>query len=355
MITRNDPSFAPDLSEQNLVCAGGMGDAVNGGLEFMALDYFTSTGIVSEAELPYTAQNTSPNWPLQPGWQNRVWKSTSNYDWLPSDTGSIKAELKAYGPLTVAINAGQDLNTTALGTDDVNHGVLLVGYVDNTGYPGGGYWIIKNSWGTGWNGNGYGTVMYGNIRAPQPGPCDRRRRLLYGRHGHGHLEWGHQRDLVGRRLELDRQRRCVCLGEQRDDRRFQHGRFHELDLPRRHRHRTRPDVQSRRHRLHAIRRRAHGHRRRHHDQRVGNDQLPGNGRGARDLDDGGWQDLDDRRQCPHRHQHADDRRSGRCHDRRRLDGGGAINALGTATAVWSRTARARSPWPARATMTAPSP
>ena len=102
MITRNDTSFAPDLSEQNLVCTGTMGN-ISGGWEFEALDYFTSTGIVSEAELSYNAQNTSPNWPLQSGWQNRVWKSTSNKNWLGSDTTTLKQDLKLYGPLVTGI------------------------------------------------------------------------------------------------------------------------------------------------------------------------------------------------------------------------------------------------------------
>jgi fibronectin-binding autotransporter adhesin len=159
LITRNDTSFQPDLSEQNVICPGTMGDAVNGGWEDSALDYFTSTGIVAEAELPYTAQNTSPYWPLQADWRNRVWKSVSNQKQLTADTASIKAALNLYGPLAVAICHG-DLNTTTLGTDYADHAVVLVGYVDTTG---GGYWIVKNSWGPSWNGNGYGTVMYGNI------------------------------------------------------------------------------------------------------------------------------------------------------------------------------------------------
>ena len=162
MITRNDYSYNPNLSEQSLTCAG-LIDVVNGGWEHRCLDYFTSTGIVSEAELIYTGQSSSLDWPLQPGWQDRVWKSASNRNFLPSDTASMKAELKAYGPLAVAIDATEDMNTTTLGTSEIDHAVAVVGYVDDASYSGGGYWIIKNSWGNGWNGDGYGKVMYGNI------------------------------------------------------------------------------------------------------------------------------------------------------------------------------------------------
>jgi hypothetical protein len=49
-------------------------------------------------------------------------------------------------------------------TDDsyINHGVIIVGYSDA-----GGYWIVKNSWGSGWNGNGYFKVGYGECAIEQ--------------------------------------------------------------------------------------------------------------------------------------------------------------------------------------------
>jgi hypothetical protein len=52
-------------------------------------------------------------------------------------------------------------------TDDesVNHGVVIVGYNDAGGS--GGYWIVKNSWGSGWNGNGYFKVGYGECAIEQ--------------------------------------------------------------------------------------------------------------------------------------------------------------------------------------------
>jgi hypothetical protein len=38
----------------------------------------------------------------------------------------------------------------------MNHGVIIVGYNDT-----GGYWIVKNSWGSSWNGDGYLKLGYG--------------------------------------------------------------------------------------------------------------------------------------------------------------------------------------------------
>lgn len=48
------------------------------------------------------------------------------------------------------------------------HAMCLVGYQDNPDYPGGGYFILRNSWGTQWAassayGPGYGTIPYAYI------------------------------------------------------------------------------------------------------------------------------------------------------------------------------------------------
>jgi hypothetical protein len=45
------------------------------------------------------------------------------------------------------------------------HALCLVGYQDDANYPGGGYFILRNSWSTSWGyqcpyGAGYGTIPY---------------------------------------------------------------------------------------------------------------------------------------------------------------------------------------------------
>lgn len=40
------------------------------------------------------------------------------------------------------------------------HGLLIVGYVDNSSYAGGGYFLIRNSFGEAWGNRGYGKLPY---------------------------------------------------------------------------------------------------------------------------------------------------------------------------------------------------
>lgn len=51
---------------------------------------------------------------------------------------------------------------------DCGHALVLVGFADDNEFPGGGYFIIRNSYGTSWGahcpyGAGYGTIPYGYI------------------------------------------------------------------------------------------------------------------------------------------------------------------------------------------------
>jgi len=63
--------------------------------------------------------------------------------------------------------SGFDANGVYRCTDDlhINHGVIIAGYNDAGGS--GGYWIVKNSWGSGWNGDGYFKVGYGECAIEQ--------------------------------------------------------------------------------------------------------------------------------------------------------------------------------------------
>lgn len=168
MLTRNDTTFMPDLAEQYTLCyyntAGG-GDPVT------VLNLAANTGIVAESVLPYTQSASSPNWPLTSNQLSQVWKDTTYQYGITNTTANYKAMLKLYGPMTTMLYSGNDLygsiadlkaNYRGPGPG-IDHAVVLVGYCDDPTVPSGGYWIIKNSWNTGWGTNGFGYVPYGDL------------------------------------------------------------------------------------------------------------------------------------------------------------------------------------------------
>ena len=92
-----------------------------------------------------------------------------------TNLNTVKDCLKAYGPLTIHCSVPGDWYNLQDGSGSGNHEVVIVGFHDNVGSenaPGGGYWIVKNSWGSWWNGDGTGTG-YGEIAyASDPGYSD---------------------------------------------------------------------------------------------------------------------------------------------------------------------------------------
>ena len=82
---------------------------------------------------------------------------------------NIKAAIYNYGPTYVTVksdgSAWQNYSSGILvesGTP-TNHAVVLVGWCDTTVTDNsGGYWILRNSWGTSWGQNGYVYITYGS-------------------------------------------------------------------------------------------------------------------------------------------------------------------------------------------------
>ncbi|OXA48672.1 Cathepsin L [Folsomia candida] len=84
---------------------------------------------------------------------------------MPAPDATIKSYLAAHGPLAIAVSgepwdplyAGGYMSCPA--GQAMDHAVLLVGYGVNT--AGKNYWIVKNSWGTGWGDKGFAYILSG--------------------------------------------------------------------------------------------------------------------------------------------------------------------------------------------------
>ncbi|XP_064122849.1 digestive cysteine proteinase 2-like [Macrobrachium nipponense] len=146
------------LSEQQLVDCSTENAGCNGGLMDLAVDYIKSAGgITTEAEYPYEAVDRSCRFD-----PSTVAVTVTGYINIPyADEVSLASAVHDQGPTSVAIDAGHfSFQFYSSGVyyepncdpDMINHAVLAVGYGTESGSD---YWIIKNSWGTGWGMDGY--------------------------------------------------------------------------------------------------------------------------------------------------------------------------------------------------------
>ncbi len=189
-IVKNNSNLNPDLSEQHSVscdhtCYTGYSwpnsdcnnnlstcqcnNGCNGGYMERALKFFRDNGTVDENCFAYAVTTWKQCSARCSDYSQRIW-NVSSYATTWPDGGAqtfltnaeIKQWLLDYGPLSAAVYSGWSLEGDILkcsGSNIPNHGVLVLGYND-TGINSTSYWIIKNSWGTGWSENGYGKVGF---------------------------------------------------------------------------------------------------------------------------------------------------------------------------------------------------
>jgi len=171
-----------DLSEQYLVSCNKQGWSCNGG--YFAHDYHVSPGAALEADFPYTASNSSCKVTSHPHHLMK-WFYLVGADSVPS-VDEIKKAIYEHGPISVAVAASNSFmgyRSGIYGNNDsssINHAVNIIGWDDN-----GGYWIMRNSWGTAWGENGFMRIKYGSNKigyganyvvynsspTPPPPPC----------------------------------------------------------------------------------------------------------------------------------------------------------------------------------------
>jgi len=145
------------LSEQQLVdCSYGLkyGNlGCNGGEMDAAFQYAIDSGMCTEDEYPYDAKKGDCY-----SCSTEV-HFKSCVDVTPNNEANL-AQAVAMNPVSVAIEADTQvfqlyksgvITSSACGTS-LDHGVLVVGYGTENGID---YWLVKNSWGTGWGEDGY--------------------------------------------------------------------------------------------------------------------------------------------------------------------------------------------------------
>ncbi|XP_053183333.1 cathepsin S-like [Scomber japonicus] len=147
-----------DLSPQNLVdCSWEYGDhGCNGGWYTNAFNYIKDNGIESEASYPYKGKEGQ----CHHNCNNNV-ATLIGYTCRPrGDEYEMKLAVFTTGPIAVAIDSNSHKFSFYKGgvydnpmcTHNMTHAVVVVGYGTENGKD---YWLVKNSWGTGYGEAGY--------------------------------------------------------------------------------------------------------------------------------------------------------------------------------------------------------
>ena len=138
---------------------------------YSELEALTVEGVTSEDDFPYVTAD--------PGdcshWGDRRITFNSWRRAPCSDVPAIKEAIMNYGPVDAAVFVGWDFHSygdgiyTDLNTGcwadpcyytPTNHAISLVGWDDNGDPETSGYWILRNSWGSGWGEEGYMRIGY---------------------------------------------------------------------------------------------------------------------------------------------------------------------------------------------------
>ncbi|KAL3884399.1 hypothetical protein ACJMK2_024538 [Sinanodonta woodiana] len=148
------------LSEQNIVdCSFKEGNkGCKGGLMDKSFTYIkNNNGINTEKAYPYEAREGPCRFR-----RSKIGATVRDFVDLPeNDEIALRHAVATIGPISVAID-GRHFNfrfydhgvfdNPNCSNTKINHGVLVVGYGTRYGID---YWIVKNSWGSGWGAGGY--------------------------------------------------------------------------------------------------------------------------------------------------------------------------------------------------------
>jgi len=195
-----------DLSEQYVLsCLPRAGNCTWGGWPYVAYYYIWNdresgnncNGIIPESCFPYKAIDADggndygfDNEPVLceekcENWEDYLIPISDFGRWYPTgspeDIDAIKTQIMQNGPVATSMFVtwhihGKDnffdwgwehhdpeeyYSTSDQYPGMINHGVVIVGWKDDSDIVNGGYWICKNSWDTDWGYNGFFNIEYG--------------------------------------------------------------------------------------------------------------------------------------------------------------------------------------------------
>lgn len=133
---------------------------INSGYPASVAEFIESTGVPPETCFPHSGDQSAA---AQEGWREHTYRIASHTAHSGETIEHLKADIAAYGPVKATCNVPLDFfdygdgvySATTQERANGFHELAVVGYDD-----GGGYFIAKNSWGTGWGEGGFARVAY---------------------------------------------------------------------------------------------------------------------------------------------------------------------------------------------------
>ena len=149
---------------------GGTGGC-EGATAVLGFGYVTEYGLSSESDYPYAGRDERCSKPSSP-----TAKVNGTVKLKTNDADALMQAVATVGPVSISVAAdtwsfysgGVFDGSMGSGCDvDIDHAVQLVGYGKDSD-SGKYYWLVRNSWGSGWGEKGYIRVL----RTPGNEPCD---------------------------------------------------------------------------------------------------------------------------------------------------------------------------------------
>jgi C1A family cysteine protease len=162
---QDQPDSGIDLSEAELFYCAAHEDGFgcdDGWYPKRALSVFKQQGVPPESVFPYSPGDQDCQAPAE-DWQDQAVKIE---DWQALETpAEIKQWISEHGPAVASLSVYEDFQhygggiyKHVAGRNLGGHCVCAVGYNDKERY-----WVVKNSWNTGWGEDGFFRIAYGEV------------------------------------------------------------------------------------------------------------------------------------------------------------------------------------------------